>query len=206
MDGLSAGVIWVKELGNTEVTVNSLYECDSTNPQAVTVVPGQTVEITFANRLKPAQIQVCKTDTEDQPLSGVTLLLEWREDGSSWQPVTYTDSEYVTKGTCTTAGLTDGRLTTSSNGILTFTGLHPEMQYRLTEVATADGYHLLADYAYEGSIPLDTLTVSLKIVNVPIFTLPSTGDNTLSLIPIGILIYAAIGMGALFFLRKKELA
>lgn len=189
-----------------QIEDDALYYCESPNPQTITVVAGQIAEVTFTNRLKPAQMQVRKTNTEDQPLSGVTLLLEWSEDGSSWQPVTYTDSKYVTKGTCTTAGLTDGKLTTDSTGILTFTGLHPEMQYRLTEVATADGYQLLADYAYEGGIPLDTLTVSLKIVNAPVFTLPSTGDNSLTLIPIGIMICAVIGMSALFFLRKKETA
>lgn len=187
-----------------QIQEDEIYYCESPNPQTVTVVAGQIAEVTFTNRLKPAQVQVRKTNTEDQPLPGVTLLLEWSEDGISWKPVTYTDSKYVTKGTCTTVGLTDGKLTTDATGIITFTGLHPEMQYRLTEVATADGYQLLADYAYEGGIPLDTLTVSLKIVNTPVFTLPATGSKTLVLMPLSIILALGMCAGAIALINRKE--
>ena len=154
--------------------------------------------------MKPAQVEIYKTDTEGRPLANSTLLLEWSEDGVIWEPVAYTDSQSVSKGTCRNTNLIDGTLTTDATGMLTFSGLHPLMYYRLTEVATADGYQLLADPVFEGKIPLDTLEISLRVINSPIFTLPNTGDNSLMLIPIGIPICALIGIGALLCLRKKS--
>lgn len=201
--GLTPGTVWIEEGGNTNAVIHRFYESEGPGPKAVTIVGGQVSEVTCVNKMIPAKIQVYKVNTENQPLSDVTLLLEWSEDGIIWQPVSYTDSKLVTKGTCTAEGLADGQLTTDSTGILTFTGLHPGMQYRLTEVATADGYQLLTDYVYEGGIPSDTLMVSLKIVNAPIFTLPHTGDDSQSQVIICVAICAVIGMGLLFFSSKK---
>ena len=185
---------------------DDIYYCESPNPQTITVVAGQIAEVSFSNRLKAAQIQVQKTDAIDRPLRGVTLLLEWSENGIHWWPVSFTDSEYVTKGSCTTPGITNGRLTTGLSGILTFTGLHPGVQYRLTEVATVEGYQLLEDYAYVGGIPHSTLSVSLKIVNAPVFMLPNTGANGLACLPIGMVLCAAVGIGAMLLFEKKETA
>lgn len=182
---------------------SSIYYCESNNPQQVTVVEGQTAEVTFTNRLKPAQIQLRKTNTVGKTLSGVTFALEWSEDGITWKPVKYTDSPYVTKGTCTSTGLHGNKLTTDASGTLTFTGLHPLMQYRLTEVETKEGYQLLTDYAYQGGIPQDSLAVSLKVVNVPAFELPNTGGNSFAHMTMGLIVCAAFTLGALYVLKRK---
>ena len=94
----------------------------------------------------------------------------------------YTDSPYVTEGTCTSAGLTNGRLTSDENGLVTFTGLHPQRLYRLTETAAPDGYQLLTSPAYEGGLSVkNNLTVTLTVVNCPVYELPRTGSSALLL-------------------------
>ena len=39
---LTAGTYYVKELGHTDSTINTLYYCSSTNPQKVTITAGST--------------------------------------------------------------------------------------------------------------------------------------------------------------------
>ena len=46
--------------------------------------------------------------------------------------------------------------------------------------------------------------VVLGVVNSPILELPETGSKSLALMPIGLLLCAAVCMGALFVLKKKE--
>ena len=59
-----------------------------------------------------------------------------------------------------------------------FTGLHPQLQYRLTETRAPEGYQLLGKPAYQGGItPAETLTVELNVVNAPVFELPMTGST-----------------------------
>lgn len=111
----------------------SFWECVSGLTQTVTVKGGQTAEVTFTNALRPADILVYKVDTLGAPLAEAEFLLEWSEDGTNWNAVTYTDSDQVVKGGCTSAGLKDGKLVTGRDGVVHFTGLHPELQYRLTE-------------------------------------------------------------------------
>jgi LPXTG-motif cell wall-anchored protein len=102
--------------------------------------------------------------------------------------------------------LTDGKLVSGRDGLIHFTGLQPELQYRLTETKAKEGYQLLGDYAYVGSLCADKdFTVSLRVVNAKVFTLPETGSNALTLMPIGLMLCAAVCMGALFVLKKKEI-
>jgi LPXTG-motif cell wall-anchored protein len=62
------------------------------------------------------------------------------------------------------------------------------------------------DYAYVGSLCADKdFTVSLRVVNAKVFTLPETGSNALAMMPIGLMLCAAVCMGALFVLKKKEI-
>ena len=61
-------------------------------------------------------------DTQRNPLSGATFLLEWSEDGALWWPVTF--SETAIKGGCANADLVDGMLTSGEDGILEWTNLH----------------------------------------------------------------------------------
>ena len=178
-DYLLPGEYAVKEI----IDEDSLYWCEGENPQTVTVAAGQTAEVRFSNRLKPGEISILKVNQKGEPLAGAEFLLEWSADGVAWKPVTFTDSPYVTEGTCISAGLTNGRLTSDENGLVTFTGLHPERLYRLTETAAPDGYQLLTSPAYEGGLSMENkLTVTLTVVNCPVYELPRTGSSALLLL------------------------
>lgn len=188
-----------------ELEEDSLWQCVSTQSQMVSVKAGETAEVTFTNALRPGEIRIQKVDTKGEPLEGVEFLLEWSEDGTTWQPVTYTDSAVPQIGGCTTEGLTNGKLLSDEAGLVTFSGLHPKLQYRLTETATKNGYQLLADYAYEGGLPAeDDLIVTLTVVNAEIFTLPNTGSHAPVLLPIGIALCLAVSMGAVMSLCKRK--
>ena len=56
-----------------------------------------------------------------------------------------------------------------------WTGLHPGLRYRLTEVKAPEGFKLLMGTAFTGTIPTDTLSVELTVVNARTFTMPETG-------------------------------
>ena len=166
---LLPGEYTVEEL----LSEDSLYQCKSENPQKITVVQGQTAEVSFVNALRPGIITVKKVDTTGSPLAGATFLLEWSKDESTWQSVQY--SESVTKGGCSAESLTDGCLTSGEDGVLQWTGLHPGLRYRLTEVKAPEGFKLLMGTAFTGTIPTDTLSVELTVVNARTFTMPETG-------------------------------
>ena len=184
---------------------DSLWQCTTENPQTVTVEAGKTAEVTFTNALRPGEIRIRKVDTKGEPLDGVEFLLEWSEDGVSWSPVTYTESSIPQIGGCTTEGLANGRLVSGTNGLVTFSGLHPTLQYRLTETATKNGYQLLKGYAYEGNLPaVHDLTVTLTVVNAEIFTLPKTGSNALTMMPIALVLCLGVGMVSIVTVRRKE--
>ena len=184
---------------------NSYWECVTDTSQTVTVKGGQTAEVTFKNVLRPADILVYKVDVLGAPLAEAEFLLEWSEDGTNWQPVTYTDSENVTRGTCTSVGLVDGKLVSGRDGVVHFTGLHPELQYRLTETKAPEGYHLLGEPAYEGGItPDETLTVELTVVNAPVFELPMTGSTGSTVATVLQIAGALVLLTALLYIVKKR--
>ncbi len=183
----------------------SVYWCESENPQTVTIVAGETAEITFTNRLKPGKIAIQKVDITGAPLAGAEFLLEWSVDGTNWLPVVYTDSQYVKEGTCTSAGLQDGRLVSDASGIVEFTGLHPERLYRLTETVAPEGFQLLKDVAYEGGLPAEQeLTIQLTVVNVRTFELPETGSKSMLLMPISLILAALLCVGLLLIPNRKK--
>jgi len=171
-DHLLPGTYTVKEI----IPEDSPYTCDAPNPKTVEISVGQTVEVTFTNRMKPGEIRIQKTDTHGEPLAGAEFLLEWSKDGQQWQKVTYTDSPDVTEGTCTAEGLTDGKLTSGADGVVRFTGLYSGSLYRVTETKAPKGYQLLTEPVYEGSIQKDDGNfIRLTVVNAPMFELPMTG-------------------------------
>ncbi len=184
---------------------NSIYWCESENPQTVIIEAGKTAEVTFTNRLKPGKIAIQKVDITGAPLAGAEFLLEWSVDGVDWEPVSHTDSQYVLEGTCTSTGLTDGRLISDESGVVEFTGLHPERLYRLTETAAPDGYQLLAGTAYEGELPAEEeLLVQLTVVNVRTFQLPETGSKSMRIVPLGFALAAVCGLLVLTRKRKHQ--
>ena len=184
---------------------DSLWQCTTENPQTVIVEAGQTAEVTFTNALRPGEIRIQKVDTKGEPLDGVEFLLEWSEDGVNWSPVTYTDSTIPQIGGCTSEGLTNGQPVSGTDGLVTFSGLYPTLQYRLTETATKDGYQLLKGYAYEGNLPAEhDLTVTLTVVNAEIFTMPKTGSNALTMMPAALVLCLGVCMVSIVSVRRKE--
>ena len=164
---------------------NSLWECITDQSVVITVKAGETTEVPFTNALRPGKIGIHKVDTRGESLDSTEFTLEWSEDGVNWQPVSYTDSTVPQIGGCTSADLLEGgKLVTDETGLVSFEGLYPTLQYRLTETKAKAGYQLLADYAYVGGLCVeDELIVSLKVVNAEVFTLPETGGNTLIVQP-----------------------
>jgi len=164
---------------------DSLWECITEQSVVITVSAGETAEVSFTNALRPGKISIHKVDTKGESLDSTEFTLAWSEDGVNWQPVSYTDSTVPQIGGCTTAGLLEGgKLVTDETGLVSFEGLYPTLQYRLTETKAKDGYQLLADYAYVGGLSVeDELVVSLKVVNAEVFTMPETGSNTLIVQP-----------------------
>ena len=154
---------------------NSLYSCTSENPQTVTVKAGETAGVSFTNALRPGGVLIEKVDIRGEPLADAKFLLEWSKDGSLWWPVEYTDTGTVREGFCFNAKCVNGTLTSGKNGLLEWTGLHPGLMYRVTELEAPKGYSLLTEPAFEGTLPADILTVSFRVVNCEIFKLPDTG-------------------------------
>ena len=154
---------------------NSLYSCTSENPQTVTVKAGETAGVSFTNALRPGRILIEKVDIRGEPLADAKFLLEWSKDGSLWWPVEYTDTGTVREGFCFNAECVNGTLTSGKDGLLEWTGLHPGLMYRVTELEAPKGYSLLTEPAFEGILPADNLTVSFRVVNCEIFKLPETG-------------------------------
>ena len=99
---LSAGTVYVKELGHTDSAINAMYTCSSTNPQKVTLTAGQTASVSFVNKLNPSGLNLTKTTEDGKNLSG-------------WQFSIYSDAA------CTTR--ISGPHTTDVNGKISVTGL-----------------------------------------------------------------------------------
>ena len=168
---LQPGEYKVEEL----IPENSLYSCTSENPQTVTVKAGETAGVSFTNALRPGRILIEKVDIRGEPLADAKFLLEWSKDGSLWWPVEYTDAETVREGFCFNAKCENGVLTSGKDGLSEWTGLHPGLMYRVTELEAPKGYSLLTEPAFDGTLPADILTVSFRVVNCEIFKLPDTG-------------------------------
>ena len=191
---LAPGTYTVEEI----IPDDSLYFCDSENPQTVVVTAGQTAEVQFTNALRPGKINIQKVDTLGNPLSGAVFLLEWSTDGKIWNPIVY--SESIQAGGCSNPDVVDGCITTGADGLASWENLHPGLYYRVTEVKAPNGYQLLTEPVYTGKLPIEDLTVSLRVVNAPIFTLPQTGGMGFDGFTAGIILSLSACLGALFFM------
>ncbi len=62
--GLAANqTVYIKEMGHTDPQIQTKYDCESPNPQAVTIQADQTASVTFSNRVKSGGIRIVKTVT-----------------------------------------------------------------------------------------------------------------------------------------------
>ena len=142
-----------------------------------------------------------KIDITGSPLAGATFRLEWSEDGSLWHPVTY--SETIVRGGCSNPDVTDGSLTTGTDGLLEWDNLYPGLQYRLTETKAPEGFKLLTEAAFTGTLPADTLSVELTVVNARTFTMPDTGGNTAMIFRILSMISGTVCLTMLIYSKKR---
>lgn len=182
---------------------NSLYACKGDNPQTVTITQGEIAEVAFVNALRTGKVTVEKIDITGSPLAGATFRLEWSAEGSLWYPVTY--SKTIVRGGCSNPDVTDGSLTTGTDGLLEWDNLYPGLQYRLTETKAPDGYNLLDGTAFEGELASNNMSVSLRVVNTRTYILPKTGSTGLRLFPFFALIPAfACSSGLVFSILRKR--
>ena len=177
----------------------------------------QKISVTMENAPILGKLELRKQSSIGKPMQGVEFLLEYSLDcGATWNAVIYRENDnIIIPGSCTNAELKNGKLLTDENGIAVYDGLRvytadgEAILYRVTETKTLDGASLMPDHIWEGDIVTEragenVFEVVLGVVNSPILELPETGSKSLALMPIGLLLCAAVCMGALFVLKKKE--
>lgn len=163
---------------------DSAYYCVTENPKTVTIVQGETAEVSFTNALRPGKISLEKVDNKGQPLAGATFLLEYSEDGSLWWPIEYSDSEDPVVGGCSNPNVVDGCLTSGSDGMIEWDNLLPDLYYRVKETKAPDGYNLLKKFAYNDQLTTEDLHITIRVINTRTFNLPETGSSSLLLMPV----------------------
>ena len=117
--GLTAGTYYVKELGNTDSSIDALYSCASTNPQKVTISSGQTASVSFYNKCNTGSVMLVKETNTGENLGG-------------WKIGLYYDAD------CTNS-IPDSPFVTGADGTITVTGLQPGILYA-REIPTDDPY------------------------------------------------------------------
>ncbi len=202
------GKILTGNLTPGEYTVEEVLPADSLYsgeaPKTITVTPGKTAEVSFLNKLRTGKIAIRKVDTKDEPLAGATFLLEGSEDGSLWYPVIPGPNGVCVLGNPSEENRTAASKTSGEDGLLTWETLPITLQYRITETNAPDGYTLLKDYAFAGTLPADSTEMELRVVNGEAFALPKTGSTGFVRIPIATVLCLLLCAANLWLLRKKE--
>lgn len=201
----------------SEVKAPKGYELDDTVHDFAIEHDGQVIEITQENTPSVGSITAKKVDADGNPMPGVEFTLEYStDDGMTWAPVEARAKDSKPSiGGCTSA-VVDGALITDENGVTTFNGLQVDNQtvtitYRLTETGTKSGNTLLAAPLFIGSLPqvlddgTETVDVVVTAVNNQNYTLPSSGDNGMTSVPIGIALALISASCLATWLRKKKL-
>lgn len=202
------GKILTGNLAPGDYTVEEVLPADSLYtgeaPKTVTVTAGKTAEVSFLNKLRTGKITIRKVDTKDEPLAGATFLLEGSEDGSLWYPVIPGSNGVYVLGEPSEENLAAASKTSGEDGLLTWEGLPITLQYRITETNAPDGYTLLKDYAFAGTLPADNTEMELRVVNGEAFALPKTGSTGFVRIPMATVFCLMLCAANLWLLRKKE--
>ena len=201
----------------SEVEAPKGYELDSTVHDFAIEHDEQVVEVTQENTPSVGSITAKKIDADGNAMPGVEFTLEYStDDGATWAPVeARAEDSKPSIGGCTSA-VVDGALVTDENGVATFNGLQVDNQtvtilYRLTETATKSGNTLLAAPMFIGSLPqvlddgTEIVDVTVTAVNNQNYTLPSSGDNGMTSVPIGITLALISASCLATWLRKKKL-
>ena len=183
------------------------YQLDETVFDFAITEDGQTITLTRENIYCVGSISVHKVNLQGQDLSGAVYLLEWSEDGGTWNPVTFRDGATPTIGGCTTLGLENGQLTTGEDGTVLYDGLvaNGKVQYRLTEIKAPAGMSLLKDPVYTGVLPAEgeagpLYEVTFTVTDTRTTTLPQTGASGLvKLVTFGTALVGLAGAAGIFY-------
>lgn len=185
------------------------YKIDRTPYVFSVTADGQKIEIRRENTRIPGSVTVAKTDSSGNPIPGAAFRLEYSEDGETWMPVFYSDIPAKEVGGCTSEGLSDGMLITGDDGITVFGGLRAGdgILYRVTEIATVNGYVLLTEPVELGTLPRENednpiYDVSVTVNNSPTYLLPMTGGA--GLWPVLSAGFAAACMGLFLIIISKN--
>lgn len=116
---LTAGTVYVKELGHNDSSINALYSCSSTNPQKMVLTAGETAKVSFHNKLNTGSAKLVKQTNTGENLNG-------------WKIGLYYDAA------CTNA-VSGSPFTTGTDGTITVSGLKPGTLYA-KEISTDDPY------------------------------------------------------------------
>ena len=201
----------------SEVEAPKGYELDDTVHDFAIEHDEQIVEVTQENTPSVGSITAKKVDADGNAMPGVEFTLEYStDDGATWAPVeARAEDSKPSIGGCTSA-VVDGALITDETGVATFNGLQINNQtvtilYRLTETATKSGNTLLAAPLFIGSLPqvlddgTETVDVVVTAVNNQNYTLPSSGGNGMTSVPIGIALALISASCFAAWLWKKKL-
>ena len=185
------------------------YKADTTPYVFSVTADGQKIEIRRENTRIPGSVTVAKTDSSGNPIPGAAFRLEYSEDGETWMPVFHADVPAKEIGGCTSESLSDGMLITGDDGIAVFGGLRAGdgILYRVTEIATVNGYVLLTEPVELGTLPRESeestiYNVSVTISNSPTYLLPMTGGT--GLWPVLSAGFAAACMGLFLIIVSKN--
>lgn len=201
----------------SEVKAPKGYDLDDTVHDFAIEHDEQVVEVTQENTPSVGSITAKKIDADGNAMPGVEFTLEYStDDGATWAPVeARAEDSKPSIGGCTSA-VVDGALETDENGVATFNGLQINNQtvtilYRLTETATKSGNTLLAAPMFIGSLPqvlddgTEIVDVTVTAVNNQNYTLPSSGGNGMTSVPIGIALALISASCFAAWLWKKKL-
>lgn len=201
----------------SEVEAPKGYDLDDTVHDFAIEYDEQVVEVTQENTPSVGSITAKKIDADGNAMPGVEFTLEYStDDGATWAPVeARAEDSKPSIGGCTSA-VVDGALETDENGVATFNGLQVDNQtvtilYRLTETGTKSGNTLLAAPLFIGSLPqvlddgTETVDVVVTAVNNQNYTLPSSGGNGMTSVPIGIALALISASCFAVWLWKKKL-
>ncbi len=135
----------------------SFTDTDSDTETFTKHVDGSDGDNKVTDEQQPGSLIFIKQDTEGHKLSGATYKLEYSEsENGPWAVVSpYANADHgVLKGKAYGVNA-NGELTTGNDGKAEFTGLLADgtIYYRVTEVRTPDGYQLLEEPIYVGTLP-----------------------------------------------------
>ena len=192
---------------------------DARHPFSITGTESSFTQ-TLENSRREGTLHILKQDQRGRPLQGAAYYLEVSTDnGSSWTPaVSRPAGNAVIAGGCTSSGLSCGCLTTGSDGLAVFTGLRADDHtlYRVTEVKAPDGYSLMAEPLFVGTLPIAvtsptvddsetvdgsifTYTLCITATDSATYRLPESGGTGFSLTSLGLLFLAVP-----FFIPKSK--